>query len=693
MQLKNVYWRDTGKVDPETGKKVYLAETDKPSVEELLDGRVVRTVDQETSVTQWAEQDNPFTKGARTMRFMRRGKPMVVEFGSPHVKEWLASNDVDQIPGYLKGLATYMGYLRNAYITYSPEFPLRNAIRDGTTGLLHLGADFDAATATAIGNPKRLAQLYRGLWKAFRHNKFEGPFGKSIKSFLYHGGKSGYYQLNQMKKLTKDLKEAIEDHGSNWYKTKSAAQNFHNFMQSYTSSIENLIRLSGYDYFINNDVINPKTGKPFTQKQAASYFKDLTVNFDRKGSWGGGIGTLWIFYNATLQNIARLAEPFFEGDARRKRRAAAVPLIMASTAYLWADMLRIGLGVDEDDEYRFDKLNDFTITHRIMLPNFFSDDPGDVLSVPLPYGQNAYWAAGVFANKIARGSMTADEAALNMASTAWQSYNPIGGEAIGSGIVPSGLKTMLPTVTIPPYELAINTDFRGLPIVPQRRGRDVFAPEHQNYRHYTSGWAKETAKALNKYSGGDEYTSGLIDVSPNQLEFLINSYLGGAGNFAFSAIDAAGKIANHMTGEEELTGEDLRRFPVARVYFSAVPKSANRERFYDNMRELERIEWRFEQIAENQGYEAAHEYMKQNRDMFNLIGLKNNTRNAVSQHFRYLRQMPGEDREAAEKLLERINQFYTEFNREYNRVTGRAASQNPVPQALNQLLQPISQEP
>ncbi|MCH8479385.1 MAG: hypothetical protein LAT56_15795, partial [Wenzhouxiangella sp.] len=285
MELKNVYWRDTGKLDPETGKKIYLAETDKPSVQELLEGKVVRHISKEDSLATWPERDDPFFKGARQLRFMRRGKPMVVEFTAPHIAEWLKGNDVDNVSESLKGIAKYMGYLRNAYITYSPEFPLRNAIRDGTTGVLHIATDFDSKTAAAVGNPARLARIMPSIYKAVRNNDYSGAYGDAVKKFLWHGGKSGYYQLNEMKRLTKDLQEAVNNSGNAWYQTKKGGRAFHDLMQSYTSTIENLIRISGYDYFLENDIVNPKTGKPFTEKQAAAYFKDLTVNFDRKGSW------------------------------------------------------------------------------------------------------------------------------------------------------------------------------------------------------------------------------------------------------------------------------------------------------------------------------------------------------------------------------------------------------------------------
>ena len=689
MRIKNIYWRDTGKIDADTGKKRYIAELDKPTAEELLTGVVVRDIDPNQHLTEWSERDNPFTEGARNLFLMKRGKPAFIEFSDPHIAEWMKGHDMDIMPEAMNALGKYMRFLRNAYITYSPEFPLRNMVRDGTTGVLHIATDFDTKTAMAIGNPVRLARLMKPIWRALYKDEFGGDFGKNIKNFIHHGGMSGYYQLSPLKRLTKDLTEAIDQHGSNWYKVKKAGKAFHHIMQSYTSTVENLIRLSGYDYFMENKVLNPKTGQAFTPKQAARYFKSLTVNFDKKGSWAGTIGNIWIFYNATQKNVARLAEPFLEGGKRRRTRAAAVPLIMGSVSYAMADLLRIGLGVDEDDEFRFDKLNNFTVAHRIMIPNFASDDPDALISVPLPYGQNVYWAAGVYANKVANNVMTPQEMAFNLASISWQSFNPIGGEATDAGIVQSGTKSLLPTIFVPPFELATNVDFRGMPIIPEQRYGDRHIPQHKNYRYYTQQWAIDTAKALNRISGGDDYTEGLIEMSPNAIEFLVSNYLGGAGYFAISSMNAAQKVVDHLVGDNLLTEEDIMRFPVARVYFAKVPASGSRRRFYENLDALNEIEWKYDQMIADERFGEADRFAEDNANLFDLIPFKNSTRVSVTNHFSELNKLPTDlDNydQISEEILDRIQRFYNEFNSEYNRAAGTSASQNPP--SLTRILNP-----
>jgi hypothetical protein len=367
-------------------------------------------------------------------------------------------------------------------------------------------------------------------------------------------------------------------------------------------------------------------------------------------------------------------------------RAAGVPLVMASTAYFMSDLMRIGLGVDDDDEYRFDKINDFTVTHRLLIPNYFSDDEDDAISIPLPYGLNVYWAAGVYANKFAHGKGKPADTAISMAQTAWQSFNPVGGEVSGEGAGYSAFKTAIPTVFIPPFEMITNRDFRGLPIMPDQFPYGPKAPDSQTYHRWTGKWAKETAEFLNKVTGGNEYNSGLVDVSPNQLEFLINSYLGGAGNFGISLVQSTEQVVDHMTGEKAMTADDVRRIPMGRVFFSSVPNSASRNAWYENRDEMDQLVWEYESRYDNEGREAAEAFWDENANILNLSQYKDEIATATNRLWRILRQNPDMPQDEADEILEEIKGLYDEFNAEVNRAKGSAASQHPKPGRLNQLL-------
>jgi hypothetical protein len=54
-----------------------------------------------------------------------------------------------------------------------------------------------------------------------------------------------------------------------------------------------------------------------SQNAAASLAKNLTVNFNRRGSWGVAMNSMYLFYNASVQGTARI---FMAMGNKRVRR-------------------------------------------------------------------------------------------------------------------------------------------------------------------------------------------------------------------------------------------------------------------------------------------------------------------------------------------------------------------------------------
>lgn len=675
-EIQNVYWKPLGEVDPDTGKERYAPVYTKPTAEQLLKGEVIRDLNPQKH----AIPENPFEDNQ--VPVMVDGRAVTIKFTEPHVAEWLKGTDLDTLNESMGFLRKYMAYLRNAYITYSPEFSLRNVFRDGLLGGFHLATDFDMNLARKV--LQGVGPSIGAMKRAVRNNDFSGERGRYAKLFLERGAISGYFQLNEIRDISKKLKHHVDNQGKNWYKSKEGIKWVGQVMEHYTTAIENGVRLSTFQHLLQDNVINERTGKPYTEKQAAEYAKNLTVNFNRKGAWASTIGNIFIFFNATMQGIVRQFEPFRSGNtARRRLRAAGASIAMAGLGYAMTELLRLYMGYDEeDDEYKIDKMNEYTLAHRFLLPNFFTDDEDDFISIPLPYGVNVYWAAGVYGSKVANGVMETSDMALSLLSQSWQAFNPIGGEVVTSEDTGySALKSVMPTIFAPPFELITNVDYKGDEIYPEQFPFGPEKPDFQNYKFYTSDWAINLAKLMNKATGGTDYASGIVDVSPNSLEFIANSYLGGIGNFAQSSLASAGQAIDHVTGKEEMTYEDVIRIPAVRVFFSKVSNAAPRKSFSSNRDEIEELERQYEQIAENEGREKAFEFYKEHEDMMDLLGLKDATRSRISDLYDYLDGLDarGASQQKKDEVLEEIRRTYQEFNKRVNRAKGRGASQNPTP--------------
>ena len=102
--------------------------------------------------------------GKESVTAMVEGKRVVIEFVGEGAKVGRAFNnsDVDQIPKALQWLGGYTRQLTKFYTQYSPEFAIRNLVRDMTTGLINVRNDLGSKTAMQVMSevPTSMATLY-----------------------------------------------------------------------------------------------------------------------------------------------------------------------------------------------------------------------------------------------------------------------------------------------------------------------------------------------------------------------------------------------------------------------------------------------------------------------------------------------------------------------------------------------------
>lgn len=689
FRIRNVYFRANGETD-ENGVAEYEVTFERPSTDDLLSGKVKRHLDYDKEKALWDSQASPFDR-ITSVSVLVDGRPVVIEFTSEHIARAIRGIDVDHMPKWLSGVNRYMGYLRNMITQYSPEFALRNLFRDSGEGFVNLSIDFDAKTAAAIVNPVKIAQGFGALRRAIRKGNFDGDWGQAAEKFMKLGGMSGWWQLNEVSKRTRNLKEAIENGGFSenpWVNTKEQGRKLLDVLDDYNRVVENIIRVSTFKYLTENNVVNPDTGKPFTEKQAAAYGKDLTVNFNRKGLYGGSIGGFFLFFNAAVQGIARQAQPFFSEHTRTRWRAAAAPVIIGTTAYLMIDLARILMGRDEDEEYYYDKINEWTRTHNIILPNILSEDPEDFLKIPLPYGYNTYYAAGDALNRLVTGATSLEDAALQLSAAAIDSYNPIG-TASGETAGHTAFKTLLPTVLKPGHELVMNLDFAGRPIKPEPFPFAIEEPQSQQYYPWVGSWAKETSKYLNELTGGDEVTSGLVDISPEHLEYVVQYFGGGSGRFLTGLVNTSENIVEHLSGEEDMELYDIYEVPFARSTYGKVSSGVRSRRFREHEDEIKKLIHRHEHYHQTGQLDKADRLYRGNQSLMRLEPEMKAVRKQIKSLYDWRRVLEAqkttdESKERIKQIEQSIEELYDGFNRRYNELEGLPGE--PVSQPLVELI-------
>ena len=146
-------------------------------------------------------------------------------------------------------------------------------------------------------------------------------------------------------------------------------------------------------------------------------------------------------------------------------------------------------------------------------------------------------------------------------------FNPMGGSGITQ--TTSIASYVLPTVIRPAAEIPANEKWDGSPI--WLRQYDKFqSPDSQAPFDGTPAAYTAFAQKMNELTGGDEYESGLVDISPNTLQYLVGYYLSGAGRIvdrAYTLMTQPEPVsANQVPGVRSFYGNESEA-SMGRAYY------------------------------------------------------------------------------------------------------------------------------
>jgi hypothetical protein len=455
---------------------------------------------------------------------------------------------------------------------YNPVFGVINLARDVQAAALQL------STTELKGQEARVmrgaAAALRAVWRAEREvtaAKREGrpqkaptdDLGKLWKEMNAAGGMTGYRDVfATIEERAKALDKAIAqvDGGG----AKRGLNAMLDMLVDYNTAMEGAVRLSAYQVAVS---------KGMSRNKAASIAKNLTVNFNRKGSWAKHAGPWFAFFNAAVQGSARMVETL-SGPNGRRIIFGGVGLGFVTT--MVASALMGGDGDDEDAQTPYQKIPDFVKERALIVP--LSGE--DYVAIPMPLGYNMLTNAGrVLAEQImgsGKPGRGAGKAAVEGLSMVLSSFNPLGGSDI--------VQTVTPTPVDWAVDLLRNKDWTGRAIAMTDRSDLDPTPGHTRAKESATPWAKALSRGLNWVTGGTEFRPGAFSPTPDQIDFVIGTITGGVGR-------EAGKLASTISAP--FTGEELpaNKIPlVSRVYGNTRSPSAGSQLFYENVREASMIE-------------------------------------------------------------------------------------------------------
>lgn len=498
------------------------------------------------------------------------GKEHRVIFLDPRLARAAGSVGADQMGVFMRMLSMAGRWFSMTRTMLNPEFMITNAFRDMQTAQINI-REFGQDQRGAIGKAmvKSWPKAFVGAWRG-QGNKQDTVWTKHFAEFQKAGGQVSFWNLEQPEAGAADLAKRINlASGSiaartlKHLKPSSVFSMRDNpvisFIDRTNMAVDNAIRLAAF-------VEARKHG--WTEAQAATLSKNLTVNFNRRGEAGATMNALYPFFNAAVQGSTILVQ------AMRSRRVAKVALALVA-AGLVNDLANAYLSEeDEDDVLAYDKIPDYRSQRNFQLMGWKGND--DPLAIPMPYGYNVFPYFGQQIGKVYRGVKTPDEALGDLGAAIFGAFSPVnGGDTFAF---------LMPTMGDPMLEMARNENWLGAPIRPEYPGED--GPKAYKFYGSASELSKWIAAAANENTGGSVGTSGLIDVSPEYIDHTFAFITGSAGAFWGRNVDLVAKAAQGDFASIE--GGDI---PVYRTLVSTTGDWLDRDRYFRFKDEVEQARY------------------------------------------------------------------------------------------------------
>jgi hypothetical protein len=384
---------------------------------------------------------------------------------------------------------------------YNPIFGITNLTRD--TGGVALNLSTTPLKGREAEVLKQIGPAWLGIYsdlRAARKGKTAtSAWAQTFEEFTESGGKTGYRDqfLNsteRMEEIASEFKQLSEG------KLKSGARGIFNWLSDYNDAMENSTRLATYKVARDSGM---------SKEQAASLAKNITVNFNRKGTAATQAGALYAFFNASVQGTARLTETL------KGPRGKQIALGGLTLGVMNAAMLAMA-GFDDDDP------PEYVRERNIVIPiGLLTGRDKSFISIPIPLGFHVIPNTGRIATEWAMsGFKDTPKRIMSLGASLFEAFNPIGSSGLS-------VQTIAPTVTDPLVALTENRDWTGKKIAKEDFNSLNPTPGHTRAKDTATFLSRQLSYALNYMSGGTEFKKGAVSPTPDQIDYLAGQIGGG----------------------------------------------------------------------------------------------------------------------------------------------------------------------
>lgn len=467
-------------------------------------------------------------------------------------------------------------FMSKAFTTWNPEFVVGNLSRDVMFAGVAVAVKEDGKYARDYtGNITSIlikASLPRLMYK-WEHGTLDetNETERYFKEFLMNGGETGFTQLNTVEKAKRDMQRFLrEAQGGMSSLPKKAWRGFWNGVEFMNRSAEDTTRFAVF-------MTSRQQGRSVSRSIHDA--KEITVNFNKKGSGAWGARTLnflYVFFNAAMQAVANAGRLVYHNPGKA---TTAMGIFMASGFVLpMISSVLAGLcGDGDDDDYW--NLSEWVRRNNLVIYIPFTKK---YMTIPIAHELRPFYGIGEIAYSVMCGKETAEDG-LWKAVEGFSGLLPI--DYTGNG---GNLKANFsPTIAQPIVQVDENIDYFGKPIY-KKTPWNTAEPEWTKAYKGTSGLLVDVSRILSEAgSTTDEY--GVVsypthwysgDINPAVVEHLLESYTGGLGK----TVNGIGKTISMLWNED---ARELRNAPVVRKLIQSSDEKAEERRFsndYFNLR-------------------------------------------------------------------------------------------------------------
>lgn len=408
--------------------------------------------------------------------------------------------------------------MARAFTSMNPAFVVSNLSRDiiwaGTAVAIKENAAYTAKYNKNVTECLIKAQLPRLLVKykngsLDRNNDLERYFDE----FVRNGGETGFTQLNTVEDYKRNIKRFVKEAEGKSSITQKAWNGLWNSVEFLNRSAEDTTRFMVY-----------MTSRQMGRDVAHSIYdaKEITVNFNKKGSGGLGASVMnfsYIFFNAAIQSVANFGKLMAKHPAK-----TTMALTIFSSAGFLVPMMNLAiqalLGGDDDDNGYWD-LPEWVRRNNLVLYVPWSEN--GYMTLPLPHEMRPFYSMGEIAYSVLAGKENIEDG-LSKAATGFSSMLPIDLTGNGGNVAVS----LTPTIGQPFAQIIANKDYFGKPIYRKHTWNEM-DPEWTKAYKSTAPWLVDGTRWLNEITGGNNVDAGTININPALIEHLFESYFGGVG--------------------------------------------------------------------------------------------------------------------------------------------------------------------